>query len=337
MTAMLIDAPTVVVVKESIWTRIKRNVGAFFTSLGRGIKSAWSWTKAHAQSAWSWTTAHAASAWIWTKAAASSIWTWTTSFVRSAARSVVMAAPVAWNTTVDAVTWLVRATLALLGTALNWILATVLFGMVIEGLSRLRNWIRNSAARRDARAARRIARRQRHQAVASTEPVIVFDDDVSEENRALIKAEVAHDHAVVNESLARQEAALTDEGGDIYSNEVMAEMTKFVALEDSIRTDFDFTPYKNHADVLLVLEWMRDMTSGNPAEQSYWAGRYEALSRYLRDKNLDKAPQWRSLVVHQAKSRQADYRLPEVKTGFDAMVAELKAQKSTARATARRS
>ena len=116
----------------------------------------------------------------------------------------------------------------------------------------------------------------------------------------------------------------------------MVAMTSFSTDGIHTRTDFDFTPYKNHADVLLVLEYLHT-TMTDPKEKSYWAGRIEALNYYQGDKNLDHADQWWALVFTKAKSRQADYRLPDVKTGFFAMVDELKAQKSTARANTRRS
>ena len=173
MSAMPVDqviVTPVVVVKESLWTRLKRSVGAFFTNLKARARTAWTWTKAHLVSAWSWTKSRALSVWSWSVAAASTVWSWATNSVRFAGRTITRTAPVVWNRTVDFASWLVRTTFALIGGALNWILATVLFGMVIEGLRVVRDWFRNSAARRDARAERRIARRDHQGEVAFHRP-----------------------------------------------------------------------------------------------------------------------------------------------------------------------
>lgn len=144
------------------------------------------------------------------------------------------------------------------------------------------------------------------------------------------------------EQLIAEHPDLADLSHDINQNPISIAMSKFVGEDEQgvnhTRVEFDFTPFLTIGNgkntlVLDALAWLRD-DADDKAERSYWAGRIEALNHFENERNLDefKARQkWAMVAKHIEKVRYAEYRVTEAKTGYFDMVHELRAKQTEPR------
>jgi hypothetical protein len=130
---------------------------------------------------------------------------------------------------------------------------------------------------------------------------------------------------------------------DPFSNEGALFEPNFTVIRDYFSSgktavDFDFTPYLNEPEILLMsYEYLRDSSGNIIEERSYWQGRHEMLRRWIamgtkkrRDDLLDEHGRVWALVHAELFNQQETFSLKHVYTGLKDQVAELKSIRTTA-------
>ena len=101
-------------------------------------------------------------------------------------------------------------------------------------------------------------------------------------------------------------------------------------------TEFDFSPYKNHKELLEALEYMVNDVN-TKEELAYWTGRVAMLRQYMSNpKRLINAQATWALIWHQYQSRQGEYPRQYMQAGVMDMAEELRKQKAPAKKATQR-
>jgi hypothetical protein len=328
-----------------------KSVGDFFSSIGRGIRRAWHWTKAKAKQGWNWTKSRAKSNWakfkVQTKTARTRVW----SGVKTAA---------AWvnrNTR-----FILRTIGAAVVTAFNWVTNSKAISKTFVGIAFAAGWIwafltrpftRKTTVTTTTTTEGDIIARE----ILPTISEVISNPDSTETEKAF--------YTEVSDSLDRQEAevvasdfAHTDENfpgvmvlveedlalGELYNHEAVSfriagnKVIEAMMEFDGTYVDFDFAPFRGeHKDLMEALEWCLG-ASRTTDEASFWTGRLEALNAFVKDKGkLAQHGRWYALV-NSRYLRNPEYKLKLIRTGFYRMVEDLQStsQKATVGAGARR-
>jgi hypothetical protein len=322
-----------------------KSVGDFFSSIGRGIRRAWHWTKAKAKQGWAKTKAWTKSNWakfkVQTKTARTRVW----NGIKTAAAWVNRNAR-----------FILRTIGAAVVTAFNWVTSSKAVSKTFVGIAFAAGWIWAFLTRPFSR--------KTTVTTTTTEGDIVARElrpSISEviNNPDSTETEVEF-YTEISDSLDRQEAevvasdfAHTDENfpgvmvrvdEDLYQHEAVQfqiagnKVIEAMMAADGPYVEFDFAPFRGeHKDLMEALEWCLG-ASRTTDEASFWTGRLEALNAYMKDKGkLAQHGRWYALVNNRYKSNP-EYKLKLIRTGFSRMVEDLQStsQKATVGADARR-
>jgi hypothetical protein len=324
-------------VEESGWTRFKRQIGGGFRAIGRGIKTA------------------AVAVWNATKTAAT--------FVGRGAVKVLglTGQSIGW------LVGIVITAAILIAVTVMWLAITALVGLVwllrwiYDGFDTYLVGIFRYLARKDRTQTFTEVNFNRQSAVTTglggwylallglrarlenyQGPAIEGDIEklVKEAEAAghpLTDGDITVATSAEAEVLRKRAEAMVEEDYAVHINDnpVIAALNTFWGedTEEGVkhtRVEFDFTPFINtngkNFDMLQAFAWLRDRAS-DKAERSYWAGRWEALNYYERERNLEVFPREWALLYQKFGQRHSEYRQTEAKLGWDSMLEELKNRK----------
>lgn len=327
-----------------------KSVGDFFSSIGRGIRRAWHWTKAKAKQGWNWTKSRAKSNWakfkVQTKTARTRVW----SGVKTAA------AWVSRNTR-----FILRTIGAAVVTAFNWVTSSKAVSKTFVGIAFAAGWMWAFLTRPFTRKTTVTTTTEGDIVVRELRPSIseVVNDPNSTNAEREFYTEVAQSLDRMEAEVVASDFAHTEENfpgvlvrqeeediplGELYTSEAVFfqiggnKVIEAILEMEGVHVDFDFAPFRTeHKDLMEALEWCLG-NSRTTDEASFWLGRLEAMNAYLKDKGkLAQHGRWWSLVNNQYL-RNPEYKLKLIRTGFSRMVEDLQSQtaKATAGAGARR-